>query len=390
MREFAAGDGIGCLFFALYATAFAYSLHAFIGWHNAVEDCLGPSLRRLLVPPTAWLARHAVRFAAFSSVGVPVLGFVIWSAILSPEPPVPPVREAAVTFDDLPFVSVTLLDAEAKKELTGKLLAAAASHNVPVVGFVNEYGLYGFERQPRGAPDTQGVALLEMWLDKGFDLGNHTFAHTDLHLSSRDDFKQDIIRGEEVTRRLLQRKGLHRRYFRHPYPHTGRTLETRHDLERFLANRGYRVAPVTVDNEDWLFAAAYSKSAERGETEMMRRVGAAYLRYTEQAFAYSEKLSTKLFGREIRQIVLLHANALNADYFGEIAERMKWRGYSFITIDKALQDKAYDSADTYTGGETLNWLARWSVASGLRTAENVLDEFPDVPAFVREVAGIKE
>lgn len=255
---------------------------------------------------------------------------------------------------------------------------------------MNEYGLYGFERQPRGAPDTQGVALLERWLDKGFDLGNRTFAHTDLHLSSLDDFKQDIIRGEEVTRRLLQRKGLHLRYFRHPYLHTGRTLETRHDLERFLANRGYRIAPVTVDNEDWLFAAAYSKSAERGETEMMRRVGAAYLRYTEQAFAYSEKLSTKLFGCEIRQIVLLHANALNADYFGEIAERMKWRGYSFITIDKALQDKAYDSADTYTGGEALNWPARWSVASGLRTAENVLDEFPDVPAFVREVAGIKE
>lgn len=93
----------------------------------------------------------------------------------------------------------------------GSAAAAAASHNVPVVGFVNEYGLYGFERQPRGAPDTQGVALLERWLDKGFDLGNHTFSHTHLHLSSRDDFKQDIIRGEEVTRRLLQRKGLHLR-----------------------------------------------------------------------------------------------------------------------------------------------------------------------------------
>lgn len=72
----------------------------------------------------------------------------------------------------------------------------------------------------------------------------------------------------------------------------------------------------------------------------MRRVGAAYLLYTERAFEYSERLSTELFQREINQIVLLHANALNADYFDEVAQLMKRRGYSFISLEAALQDQA--------------------------------------------------
>jgi peptidoglycan/xylan/chitin deacetylase (PgdA/CDA1 family) len=297
-------------------------------------------------------------------------------------------RAAAVTFDDLPVISVTPLDATQRKAITKKLLASIALHKVPAVGFVNEYALHGFERHDRGAVDRSGVALLRMWLDAGLELGNHTFAHTDLHATSPAHFKQDIVLGEAVTAGLLQKKGRVPRYFRHPYLHTGRDLATREEIERFLAERGYRVAPVTVDNEDWIFAAAYSKAAARGDKPAMRRIADAYLRFTEQVFEYSEKLSLALFRREIRQVVLLHANALNADQFDALARMMGKRGYSFISLDAALEDEAYRSADAYTGEHALNWLDRWAVTRGVKSAENVLDDYPEVPAFVHKAADI--
>jgi peptidoglycan/xylan/chitin deacetylase (PgdA/CDA1 family) len=298
-------------------------------------------------------------------------------------------REAAITFDDLPVVSVTQLDAAARREITDKLLRAVVSNKVPAVGFVNEYGLYGFEREPgKRAPDQDAVSLLRMWLDAGLELGNHTFAHTDLHAASLSAFKQDIVRGEAVTGELMQQKGTRLRYFRHPYLHTGRDLATKEDLGSFLAEQGYRIAPVTVDSEDYLFAAAYSKAAEEGDRRLMRRIGAEYLRYTERVLDYSEGLSKTLFGREIRQVLLLHANALNADYFDGLARMMRKRGYQFVPLDEALSDDAYRSADRYTGGEGFNWLDRWAVTRGVKKAENALDAFPEVPGFVAKAAGI--
>ncbi len=328
---------------------------------------------------TSWLAAVACLYALF-------LSHATWAGAPNAKPSGIPPRAVAVTFDDLPVISVTQLDAAARRNITTRLLDRIVSHKVPAIGFVNEYGLYGYERESRGAPDPNGISLLRMWLGAGLELGNHTFGHTDLHATSVAAFKKDVIRGEAVTGQLLQQKGLRLRYFRHPYLHTGWDLATRRDVERFLAGRGYRVAPVTVDNEDYLFAAAYSRAAERGDERMMRRVGAAYMRFTERVFAYSERLSVTLFRREIKQVVLLHANALNADYFDELARMMQKRGYSFISLDEALRDAAYDSANTYTGAESITWLARWAVTRGVKKVNNVLDDFPEVPEFVVKAA----
>src|SRR5256885_7671263 len=99
------------------------------------------------------------------------------------------IREAAITFDDLPVVSVTQLDAAARREITDKLLRAVVSNKVPAVGFVNEYGLYGFERDPgERPPDQDGVALLPLWVDAGLQLGNHTFAHTQPYVAALSPF----------------------------------------------------------------------------------------------------------------------------------------------------------------------------------------------------------
>jgi len=179
-------------------------------------------------------------------------------------------REVAVTFDDLPVAGTR--DIAVQREITRKLLHSIASNKVPAIGFVNENKLLD-----GGVRDERRVALLQQWLDAGLDLGNHSFSHPDLHRVALEDFQDDVIRGEETTRRLLMRQGRALNYFRHPFLHSGRDLETQRKLEAFLASRGCRVAPVTIDNSDWIFASAYVKASDKLDQQMMQRIASAYL-----------------------------------------------------------------------------------------------------------------
>jgi hypothetical protein len=142
---------------------------------------------------------------------------------------------------------------------------------------------------------------------------------------------------------------------------------------------------VTLDNSEWIFAAAYEKA---GDDSTRKRVGEAYIEYMDRKLAYYEEQSRKLFGRNIRHVLLLHANALNAHWFDELAASMKNRGYEFVTLDTALQDPAYRSADTYAGRGGISWIHRWALTQGKKGA--FFEGEPTTPQWVQDVAGIEE
>ena len=289
-----------------------------------------------------------------------------------------PHREVAVTFDDLPFVAGYSDNWTALRDKSDQLLRQITANHVPAVGFVNESKLY-----VQGQLNEQSLAILNDWLNAGLELGNHTFSHPSLSRIPLEQFEQDVLRGEVVTKPLLAARGMQLRYFRHPYLQVGNDAATRSAFEKFLAEHGYTVAPVTINHAEWVFAAAYDKAAQQGNQAGMQRVAEAYIPYMEKIFIDAEKLSVDIFGRENKQVLLLHANALNADHFGELVEMMKRRGYVFITLADALQDKAYASLNTYAGQVGLSWLDQWALSVGLTTKK---DEA--VPPFVRGLAGL--
>jgi peptidoglycan/xylan/chitin deacetylase (PgdA/CDA1 family) len=263
-------------------------------------------------------------------------------------------REVAVTVDDLPATAGEL---PKMREITAKLLDGLRRHRVPAVGFVNESRLY-----VRGEMDAR-TALLRAWLDAGHELGNHTFSHILIDRHPLAAYQEDVIRGETVTRMLLAERGRKLRYFRHTQLRTGPTEEYRRGLKEFLAARGYTVAPVTLDNQEWVFADVYARAKARKDQETARRVVEGYLRHMEEVFDFYEKLSAETLGYEVRQTLLLHANELNADHFDALAALMKRRGYAFVTLERALEDKAYALPDAQHASG-LSWLHRWMLARG--------------------------
>jgi peptidoglycan/xylan/chitin deacetylase (PgdA/CDA1 family) len=298
------------------------------------------------------------------------------SAACSAHPAGQPERFVAVTFDDLPLTSAHSTPIADQEALTERLVSVIEAHRVPAVGFVNEGKLWR-----EGALDERRVNLLRRWVRAGLELGNHGRSHLDLHRVPVDSFIRDMERGDDVTRRLLSEAGREPRYFRHPYLHTGRSSETRSRVLDALARRGYQVAPVTIDNSEWIFAAAYENAADSAARAQVRR---SYLEYMEQVFAWYETQSREVLGRDIPHVLLLHANLLNADSFDALARMIRARGYVFVPLEQALADSAYRSADSYTGQSGLSWLHRWALTRG--APASVMDGAPEVPSEVRTAA----
>jgi len=267
-------------------------------------------------------------------------------------------RQVAITIDDLPAGMADRLPASDITAMTTKLLGTLRDQKIPVVGFVNEKKLY----KP-GEVDER-IKALQMWLDYGFELGNHTFSHMSLNQRELKDWEDDVVQGESVTRMLLTQRKMKLRYFRHPYLDTGRDLETRRKAEEFLTQRGYRIAPITLDGWDWAFAGIYEDAKKRNDTALQQQIVKDYLAYHDAVFAYSEQQSAKLVGYEPKQILLLHASNLEADHIGELLDVLRKRGYRFIPLQDALSDSAYSLPDTYVGEEGTGWIDHWAITQG--------------------------
>jgi peptidoglycan/xylan/chitin deacetylase (PgdA/CDA1 family) len=286
-------------------------------------------------------------------------------------------RKIAITFDDLPAVSVPAgetCDLTALQANSAKLLATLTARAVPVVGFVNE-GRICKSLGPEALP-----SLLTMWLDAGAELGNHTFSHVDLDVATIEAYEADIIRGEAVTSKLMSERGRTLRYFRYPFLNTGRNQDTKTAIDSFLQKRGYTAAPVTIGSNEWMFAAIYADAKQRGDLATMKLVTDAYVSYMARVLSYFEHASSRLFGHEISQVLLLHASALNSDTLDQLIAMLQSRGYGFVTLAEALQDPAYETTDSYLGSDGFSCLLHWAHAENMLMAPR-----PAEPAVIRNL-----
>jgi peptidoglycan/xylan/chitin deacetylase (PgdA/CDA1 family) len=313
------------------------------------------------------MRRKAVCLAALT-LWVTCCGLISLHAQTLPDAAQQP-KEIAVTIDDLPL-NGPRVELARLRAMTDKILNGLGKHRIPAVGFVNESLLYV------AAETDARISILKGWADAGVELGNHTFSHMGFRTASLADYSDDFIRGDALTRLLMREKGQKPRYFRHPFLQTGPTPELEQSFETFIAERGYRVAPVTVDTMDWMFQAAYLAARSQGDSEMTKRVSEEYLKFAGLKFDASERAAAALFGRNVKHILLLHANELNADNFDALVKVMTDRGYRFITLEQALADPIYQAPNKYIA--TSDWLSRWAYSK-----DKQLDS-PAPPEFIQK------
>lgn len=280
-------------------------------------------------------------------------------------------EDVALTFDDLPTFSLSDSPAYAQTT-TEALLHELRRRHLPAIGFVIGEKLEGPERAAH-------VRLLNRWLNAGMDLGNHTYSHESLTDTPVDVFIADVSRAGRVTRPLLaaRKRSLH--WFRHPYLETGMTLEIKHTFESWLAAQGYRVAPVTIENSDWMFALPYDDAIMRHDPQAAERIKQSYLAYTARVVPWYRDAAFGLLGRRPAFVFLLHATRLNADSMDQLAAILKTNDLHAVTLDRAMRDPAYEIPDIHVGPDGDEWLSRWSLALH---KDLPWDSFPEPPADI--------
>ena len=276
-----------------------------------------------------------------------------------------PPRTVAITIDDLPFVTgdssrpMSTADANAAAAATHKLLDALARHHVPVTGFV-------IQKSVETLGMDAGTAMLREWTQRGFDLGNHSYAHPDFDELTVAQFEDQIVRGETAIRPLMEASHRKVAFFRFPYNHTGDTKEKHDAVAAFLAQRGYRLAPCTIEIEDWMFNSKYFLMWSRHDDADAERLRADYLAFAAAQIDYFAVLDKQVFGYEPPQVMLIHANQLNADVIEDLLALFKKKQYQFVTLTQAESDAAYQTPETYITGYGPMWGYRWAKVRGVK------------------------
>ncbi|KTD72949.1 polysaccharide deacetylase family protein [Legionella tucsonensis] len=245
-------------------------------------------------------------------------------------------KEIAITIDDLPFVGSGTSTPASLKRTQDRFMAivnALVNNQVPATGFVIGEAVAKNEWD-----------LLETFRNQGFALGNHTYTHNSLNNMSADKYIADIDRADTVLAPVLTEP----KYFRYPYLAEG-TGQKKQKVYDYLAAHQYTIAPVTIDSKDYEFNARFYRIPYRKRAQNLPAFKKRYLAYIWQQTLRAEKNAK---GKNVKQILLIHANLLNSLCLEDIIEMYRKNGYKFISLADALKNNTAQSLNNNT--EALN------------------------------------
>ena len=257
--------------------------------------------------------------------------------------------QVAVTFDDLP------LNGELAPDTTRDGIVAA------VLPILKKFGLppvYGFVNAKKLEGSEDSAAALRRWVAGGQRVGNHTYAHIDLHKSTPEAFLAELSQNEPALE-LLDPSG-NWRWLRYPYLREGDTIEKRRQVRATLKDRGYRIAQVTLDYEDYLWNTAYARCVATHDTKSIAWLRSSYLDIARAYLRGNRQMADLVFGHPIKHVLLLHLGAFSSTILPDLFDLMKKEGFTFVTLEEAQSDPAYDTdpdAGSKYGGTLLEqWM----------------------------------
>ncbi len=207
-----------------------------------------------------------------------------------------------------------------------------------------------------------GRKLISEWDRAGHLIGNHTYSHANFNSSDNDadgfqkttlaGFEADAIKNESLIRSCQH----FTRLFRYPYFKEGDTVEKRDGMRSFLQKRGYRVGRATIDASDWAIADRLKKCVEAQPHKDVAGYRDFFLQHIWERAQFYDSLALRVLGRPVRHTVVLHHNALNALFLGDLITMFRSKGWKPVDADYAFKDDVYDrQPKTLPAGESLVW-----------------------------------
>ena len=238
-------------------------------------------------------------------------------------------QKLAITMDDLPLNG--LLPAGVTRTQTAKDVVAILKkrHVPPVYGFINAKKLEG---------NADGAEALRVWA-AAEPVGNHTYAHMDLEQNSAESYEREIEENEPALELLEPGGDWH--WFRYPFLHEGDTVEKRRAVRLYLQARGYHIAQVTLDWEDYLWNTAYARCVEKNDQKSIAWQRESYLQTASDYLDLGREQAKLIYGREISYVLLMHLGAFSSSILPDALDLLKKKGFQLVTLEEAEKDEIY-------------------------------------------------
>ncbi|MGL1889271.1 MAG: polysaccharide deacetylase family protein [Reichenbachiella sp.] len=261
---------------------------------------------------------------------------------------------AVVELSAQPQVSFTFDDGRATdqggyplEEWNQMILDKLTAIQVKATFFTRGHGMLG----------EKGQYVFESWDTAGHQIANHTFSHP--------NYSSDQVTITQYQAEILKQDSIispynnYTRLFRFPYLREGNTSEKVDAMRLFLKEQGYQNGHVTIDDWDWYIDSRLTKrldSTSLTEDEL-NAYRTFYVNHIFEVAQRSEALSYELTGRNIKHVMLMHHNLVNALFLDALIEKFKQEGWNFVSSSEAFEDPIYDEVPGFAGNGLLDAIA---------------------------------
>jgi len=220
-------------------------------------------------------------------------------------------RYIALTIDDLPFVG------EAKSLHLNLIIDTLKNNKIPATGFVIT----------REITKANWPALMR-FKEAGLSIGNHSHSHKNINNIETEAYLRDQF---DIADTILEPIITSPKFYRFPYMNMSTGLK-KERIINYLISKEYHIAPITIDSKDFLFNQLLLDVPEKDRRNFLTIMKASYINFIWEQTLKAESLHTN----NRAQILLIHANLLNAYVLQDIIDLYHSKGYKFITLQQAL------------------------------------------------------
>jgi len=280
-------------------------------------------------------------------------------------------QKLAITMDDLPLNGM-LPPGVTRAETTKNVVAILKKRHVPpVYGFVNAKKLEG---------NADGAEALRLWV-AAEPVGNHTYSHMDLELNPPEAFQRDIEENEPALELLAATDNWH--WLRYPYLREGDTVEKRRAVRAYLKTRGYRIAQVSLDWEDYLWNGAYARCSAKNDAKSIAWLRSSYLDTAAEFLDLGREQAKLIYGHDINHVLLLHLGAFSSAILPEALDLLKKKGFKLVTLDEAQSDAAYEGDPDVGLHDAGTLLDQWMQVKQIKYPEHAEKPYKEIEAVCR-------
>ncbi|MEJ2122955.1 MAG: polysaccharide deacetylase family protein [Alphaproteobacteria bacterium] len=223
-------------------------------------------------------------------------------------------------------------------------------------------GVYAFSNSWALLKHPELSALMDLWVDAGHHIANHTHSHPELNDVSAERYIEDIDLAEEHLAPWLSKAP--KRYFRYTLNYWGNTQEKLSKVKAHLDMKGYTVAEVTSMLYEWEWNRAYKNLLLNSDKDGMAFLRQSFLDFCIAQIRYDSQCAKKWFGADFVGITLGHFIPFFADYADDLFTRLIDEGVQFISLEKATADPIYAEVCSVVSAEFLVYHQKLAHARG--------------------------